>query len=89
MANQKNSLQVLAYVTGGINQELLLRNEYLAAENHILKSQIKGRVRLSDGERATLAEIAKRLGRKALREITCIAKPDTILAWYRRRSTSC
>jgi putative transposase len=30
-----------------------------------------------------LAEIGKRLGRKALREIACIAKPDTILAWYR------
>ena len=66
------------------NQELLLRNEYLAAENHILKSQIKGRLRLSDGERATLAGIAKRLGWKALQEIACIAKPDTILAWYRK-----
>src|SRR3977135_2968179 len=84
MADKKNWLQLLAYVTGSINQELLLRNEYLAAENHILKSQIKGRLRLSDGERATLAGIAKRLGRKALQEIACIAKPDTILAWYRR-----
>ena len=63
MADKKNWLQLLAYVTGSINQELLLRNEYLAAENHILKSQIKGRLRLSDGERATLAGIAKRLGR--------------------------
>src|SRR5712691_7386654 len=53
-------------------------------ENHILKSQIKGRLRLSDGERATLAGMAKRLGRKALQEIACIAKPDTILAWYRK-----
>ena len=84
MADKKNWLQVLAYVTGSINQELLLRNEYLAAENHILKSQIKGRLRLSDGERATLAGIAKRLGRKALHEVACIAKPDTILAWYRK-----
>ena len=66
MADKKNWLQLVAYVTGSINQELLLRNEYLAAENHILKSQIKGRLRLSDGERATLAGIAKRLGRKAL-----------------------
>ena len=24
------------------------------------------------------------MGRKALREVACIAKPDTILAWYRR-----
>ena len=84
MADKKNWLQLLAYVTGSINQELLLRNEYLAAENHILKSQIKGRLRLSDGERATLAGIAKRLGRKALQEVACIAKPDTILAWYRK-----
>src|SRR6267378_4413164 len=83
-ANKKNWLQLLAYVTGSINQELLLRNEYLAAENHILKSQIQGRLRLSDGERATLAGMAKRLRRKALQEIACIAKPDTILAWYRK-----
>ena len=34
---------MLAYVTGTVNQELLLRNEYLAAENRILKGQIKGR----------------------------------------------
>jgi hypothetical protein len=31
-----------AYVTGTVNQELLLRNEYLAAENRILRGQIKG-----------------------------------------------
>ena len=31
-----------------------------------------------------LAGIATRLGRKALQEIACIAKPDTILAWYRK-----
>jgi hypothetical protein len=69
-------------VTDLVNQELLLRNEYLVAENRILKGQIKGRLRLSHGERSTLAKIGKRLGRKALREIGCIAKPDTILAWY-------
>ena len=84
MANKKKWLQLLAYVTGSVNQGLLLRNEYLIAENRILNSQIQGRLRLSDGERSTLAEIAKRLGRKALQEIACIAKPDTILAWYRK-----
>ena len=31
-----------------------------------------------------MAEIAKRLGRKALKEIARVAKPDTILDWYRR-----
>src|SRR5205807_7535355 len=29
-------------------------------------------------------EIRKRLGRKCLAEVACVAKPETILAWYRR-----
>jgi len=77
-------VRLLAYVTGSVNQELLLRNEYLAAENRILRTKFPARLRLSDPERITLAEIGKRLGRKALREVACVAKPDTILAWYRR-----
>ena len=56
----------------------------MAAENRIFKAQIKGRLLLSDGEKATLAEIAYRVGRKALREVAMVAQPETILAWYRR-----
>jgi hypothetical protein len=76
--------RMVAYVTGTVNQELLLRNEYLGAENRILRGQIKGRLLLSEGEKATLAEIAQRLGRKALEELAAVAKPDTLLAWYRK-----
>ena len=76
-------LRLLGYVTGLVNQELLLKNEYLVAENRILKAHIRGRLLLSDGEKATLAEIAKRLGRPALAQIAGVAKPDTILAWFR------
>src|ERR1017187_3438622 len=76
--------RMLAYITGTVDQELLLRNEYLAAENRILRAQIKGRMLLSDAEKATLAEIAHRLGRKALEELAAVAKPDTLLAWYRK-----
>jgi len=82
--------RLLAYVTGLINQELLLKNEYLAAENRILRAHLPARLRLSDPERSTLADIGKRLGRKTLAEVACVAKPDTILAWYRsslRRSS--
>jgi hypothetical protein len=50
----------LAYVTGLVNQELLLQNEYLAVENRILKARLQPGWRLSDGERATLAEIGRR-----------------------------
>jgi hypothetical protein len=48
---------------------LLLRNEYLAAENRVLRGQLKGRLKLSDGERATRGEIGQRLGRQALGEV--------------------
>ena len=45
--------RMLAYITGTVDQELLLRNEYLAAENRILKAQIKTRLLLSDAEKVT------------------------------------
>jgi putative transposase len=76
--------RLLSFVTGLVNQELLLRNEYLAAENRILRAHLPARLRLSDAERSTLAEIAKRLGRKALKDVARVAKPDTLLAWYGR-----
>ena len=76
--------RILAFVTGMVDQELLARNEYLAAENRILKAQLKGRLKLSDAERATLGEIGHRLGRKVLGEVANVARPDTILAWYRK-----
>ena len=61
--------RLLAYVTGTVNQELLLRNEYLAAENRILRGQINGRLLLSEGEKSTLAEVAQRLGRMVLEDV--------------------
>jgi putative transposase len=36
--------QLLAYMTGSVDQELLLRNEYLVTENRLLRHQITGRV---------------------------------------------
>ena len=77
---------LLAYISGSVDEELLLRNEYLVAENRILRDQIKGRVQLSDAERQTLAEIGKRLGKQALEEVATIVKPDTILGWQRKRA---
>ena len=76
--------RMLAYITETVDQELLLRNEYLAAENRILRAQIKGRLLLSDAEKATLAQIAHRLGRDALDELAAVAGPDTLMAWYRK-----
>jgi putative transposase len=75
---------LLAYITGTVDGELLLRNEYLVTENRMLRNQIKGRIRLSDGERKTLAEIGQKLGKQVLAEVANIVKPDTILAWHRK-----
>jgi len=76
--------RILAYVTGTVDQEPLLRNEYLATENRILRAQLKVRLQLSDADRTTLAEIGHRLARKALEDVAKAAKPDTILGWYRK-----
>ena len=76
--------RLLTYITGSVEQELLLRNEYLATENRILKNQIKGRLRLTDPERIGLAQVGKRLGRKALEDVAQIVRPETILAWHRK-----
>jgi putative transposase len=75
---------LLAYITGTVDQELLLRNEYLVTENRILRNQLKGRLRLSDGERKTLAVIGQKLGKHALAEVATIVKLDTILGWHRK-----
>src|SRR5215470_10998497 len=64
--------RLLAYITGRVDKELLVRNEYLAAENWLLRGKLKGRLQLSDGEKRTLAEVA------------VAAKPDTILRWFRK-----
>ena len=45
---------MLAYMTGSVDEEFLRRNEYLAAENRILRAHVPGRVTLSDGERRRL-----------------------------------
>jgi hypothetical protein len=52
---------------------------------------LPARLHLSDTERSTLAEIAQRLGLKALQEIARVAKPDNLFAcignWWHSNST--
>jgi transposase InsO family protein len=56
----------------------------ICLENRILRSQFPARVPLTDPQRTTLAEIGKRLGRQPLELVASVAKPDTILGWYRK-----
>ena len=76
--------KLLGSLRASVDEEVRLRNAYLAAENRILRQQVCGRVQLTDSDRKALAEIGKKLGRQALEEIATVAKPDTILAWHRK-----
>ena len=76
--------RLIAYVTGMLNQQLLLQNEYLLAENRILRAHLPPRLRLTDPERSTLAVLGKRLGRRGLELVASAAIPNTILAWFRK-----
>ena len=55
--------KMLAYVTGEVDQSLLLRVEYLIEENRVLRNQIGKRIPLTDAERSILAEKAVALGK--------------------------
>ncbi len=77
------AVETLSIVGGYVEEELLIRNEYLAAENEILKSKIEKPMQLNNNERIRLAKIGKRLGVKALKDISCIVKPETIMRWFR------
>jgi hypothetical protein len=80
MSRQK----LLESVSESLNDHLRLRNDYLMAENRILRHQINGRVQLTDNERQELAALGAKLGKQALQAIATIAKPETILAWNRK-----
>jgi transposase len=79
-----NWKKLLESISASVNEDLRLRQEYLIAENRILRQQINGRVQLTNSERKELAAIGAKLGKKALEEIATVAKPDTILAWGRK-----
>jgi putative transposase len=49
-----------------------------------LCSRVRTRLVLTDPERSTLAVLGKRLGRRGLKSVATAAKPDTILAWFRK-----
>jgi hypothetical protein len=59
--------------------------EFQNAQIEVLRAQLgRRRLHLTDDQRARLAVKAKRLGRKALADVTTIVTPDTLLRWHRR-----
>lgn len=86
MLGQIDPFRFLAtLVAGWANQRQQDAIEYLREENRVLREQLGGkRIRFTNDQRIRLAEKAKGLGRKALREVATLVTPETLLAWHRK-----
>jgi putative transposase len=76
---------LLLLFSGWVTRKQLAVLEYLKEENRVLREQLCGRpLRFTDDQRRRLAVRGKVLGRTALRNVTGLLTPDTILRWYRQ-----
>lgn len=70
-------VEVLA---GSTNQELRRQIQFLKAENQLLKSRVRGRIRTTATERARLLKLGRPLG-KSIRDVITIVSPRTFAKW--------
>lgn len=85
MAASTTLLQFLVMlVAGWLQRQQAATIDYLKAENRMLRARLGGRcIIFTDAERRQLAEKARALGRKGLRELGTIVTPETLLRWHR------
>jgi len=74
--------RLLRVLAGSSRDELRRQVQFLKAENEILRSRIKGPVRVTKVERARLVRLGTPLG-KAIRSLVTIVRPETFLKWVR------
>ena len=75
---------LLTALSGIANQRQQQTIEFQNTQIEALLKQLgKKRLLLNDDQRRILAVKALAIGRKALRELTTIVTPDTILRWHR------
>ena len=78
------SLPLVATISRLLCKEQTLQVAYLRKEVAFLRSKVPGRLRFTDEERRSLADAALAMGRKAMRAVVSIVKPETILRWHRK-----
>ena len=67
---------LLLTFSGWVQREQQKAIEYLQAENRVLRARLgKRRIRFTDAERRELGRKGKALGRRALRNLSCIVTP--------------
>ncbi len=75
---------MIVAVAGWVNREQQSIIDYQGEEIRVYRELCgKRRLRFNDDQRRRLAAKGRSLGRRALREIGTIVKPDTIIRWYR------
>ena len=73
-----------AALSGWVNERQQEINDFQNAQIEALLQKLgRKRILLTDDQRRVLAVKGHALGRKALRELTTIVTPDTILRWHR------
>ena len=77
-------LPLIATIARVLCREVTLENEYLRVQCDVVRSKVPGRIRFTDEDRRRLLDAALAMGRKAMRSVVSIVKPETILAWQRR-----
>ena len=78
------ALPLIATIARVLSRDETLRAEYFRVQYEVVRSKVPGRIRFTDEERRRLVDAALAMGRKAMRSVVTIVKPDTILAWQRR-----
>ena len=77
-------LPLIATIARVLCREVTLEAEYFRVQYEVVRSKVPGRIRFTDEERRRLVDAALAMGRKAMRSVVSIVKPETILAWQRR-----
>jgi len=78
--------QLLALVTGRIDQALRLKLEFVLEENRVYRALLDRHSagwRLEEAQRKALAQKSRPLG-KLLAQVITIVEPETLLKWHRR-----
>jgi hypothetical protein len=85
MAASTTLLQFLLMVVAGwLHQQQAAVIEYLSAKNRLLRERLGDRrIIFTDAERRNLAEKARAVGRKTLRERATIVTLEMLFRWHR------
>jgi transposase InsO family protein len=76
--------RLLARLSESVESELLASNALLEAQVKALQAQLGKPVRLTDAQKIELARLAQGLSPAAREQACLLAKPSTMMGWYRR-----